>query len=164
MNPAISKMLEESAGRYLTEAERRAILDYTDSLPKRMQVAAAIQQIEEPALRSALEQVRRKYPEFFQNRPDNGVHHTLRDFALVLRYSVLAMICDDRNLQADRILGWMASMLSGLNFTPQFNRDSYTYVRDAIKANLPPDQYALIEPFLAINIEILGGIPEPQPV
>jgi len=162
MNPSLNKMLEDSAGRYLADEEKRALLEYTESLPMRLQVAANVQKIEDKALRKAVEQIRQKYPEFYKARPESGAERTLRDFSLVVRHTVLAMICADRDLQEDRLLTWLGKMLSGLNFTAQFNRDSYIFVRDQLKAALPADNYALLEPYLNINIESLGSIYEPQ--
>jgi len=161
MNPAITKILDDSAARYLTEGEKKALLDFAEILPRRLQVSDMIQKMEDSVLRKTVEMVRAAYPDFFTKYHDMASERGIRDMGHVLRYSVLAMICDDDQLQEDRLLTWLARIFAGLNFTPEFNREVYTTLRDLIQQQLPEDAYAMMEPYLNTNIEVLAGIPEP---
>jgi len=155
--------MRNSESRYLNSQEQREILEYTESLPHRFKVASLIEQKEEAIVQATVEQIKRRYSSFERYHP-RAWEKAARDIQLSLRYTVQAMICDDLEFQGDRLLYWLGTIFHSFGFSPQFNRDTYTFLRDVVKANVPSDAYLLLEPFLEKNIEILGGMPEPAQV
>ncbi|HEY8503378.1 MAG TPA: hypothetical protein VIL46_02270 [Gemmataceae bacterium] len=163
MNPELFRIIDESAGRYLTGPERRRILDYAESLPARLRAAEAAEAAEASAVAATLEHLRARHAEPFFRHPDlnDRLPHDLRQ---ILRYSALAMVCDDRTLQQDRLLTWLGSLLAGLGLSAGFRRDACAALRDKLREEMPGEAYALLGPFLEINIEVLGaGGPEGGP-
>ena len=59
-------------------------------------------------------------------------------------------------------LYYLRSILMAYNLTPEFTRETFTALCDACQESLTPDAFALLEPYLNRNIEILGYIPEPS--
>jgi hypothetical protein len=163
MNPHLSEIMRSSESRYLNSQEQREILEYTESLPQRFKVASLIEQKEESIVQAAVDQVKRRYPSFERYHP-RAWEKAARDMQLTLRYTVQAMVCDDLDFQSDRLLYWLGTIYHSFGFSPQFNRDSYTALRDAVKTSVPGDAFALLEAFLEKNIEVLGSMPEPAQV
>jgi hypothetical protein len=160
MNPMLQDIIHESESRYLTKDEMQKVVAFTTSLPARFKAASAVEQKEEAIVRGVVEQIKRRYPNFERYHP-SAWEKSFRDIQLSLRYTVQAMVWDDPNSQADRLLHWLATIFMSFGFTPQFNRDTYTFLREAVRQNVPAEAFSLLESFLETNIEILGSIPEP---
>jgi hypothetical protein len=163
MNPQLTEIIRNSESRYMTPQEQRAILDYTESLPRRFQAAALVQDKEEAIVASVVQQGKRRYANMERYHP-KAWEKAARDLELILRYTAQAMVLDDPTFQADRLLYWFGTILHSFGFSPQFNRDTYTFLLNAVRGQLPPDAFGLLEPFLQKNIEVLGSIPEPAQV
>jgi hypothetical protein len=157
------EIMRNSESRYLNSQEQREILEYTESLPRRFKAAAAVEQKEEAIVQTVIEQVKRRYTSFERFHP-KAWDKAARDMQLTLRYTVQAMICDDPDFQCDRLLYWLGTIFHSFGFSPQFNRDTYTFLRDTVKTQVPAEAYSLLEPFLEKNIEVLGSMPEPAQV
>ncbi len=159
MTTRLSKLATAADGRYFTADERRQILDYTDSVGRRIQAAEAIEQKEEALLRSVVEEMQKKYPSFAKYH-DQGWARQFRDMQLVLRAAVQAMILDDVNQLDDRILFWLRTMFAANNYTPGFVRDCFTRLRDRL-AEQGGDHFGLLKPGLDRSVEVLSDFPEP---
>ena len=48
---------------------------------------------------------------------------------------------DDRKWLDDQVLTWVRTIFKSLNFTPKFLRDSYTLLREAVRAKTKPRTY-----------------------
>jgi len=55
----------------------------------------------------------------------------------------------------------LRTILAGLNFTPEFNRDTYTYLKQGFRQSLRPDTFNKVEPYLNRTIEIMSDFPMP---
>lgn len=160
MNSWLMRVIEESDSRYLTREEQKKILAYTSTLPQRLQAANVVEQKEEAIVRATIDQMRRRYPRF-EKLHGNAWDKAFRDIQLVVRYTAQAMVCDDPSLLTDKALYWLKTILASFGFTPQFNRDTYTFLRDNMRQQLPADVFALLEPCLSVTIEVLSDFPEP---
>lgn len=163
MIPLLNDIMRASESRYLTRDEMQQINRYTGSLPMRFKAAGEIEVKEEAIIQSAIEQVKRRYSTFERYHPQ-AWEKGARDLQLCLRYAVQAMICDDPNFQADRLLYWLGTIFHAFGFSPQFNRDTFAFLRDAVKQQATPETFGMLEPFLEKNIEVLGNMPEPAQV
>jgi hypothetical protein len=72
-----------------------------------------------------------------------------------------AMLLDEPKNLRDKLLYWLRTILAGLNFTPEFNRDTYTYLMEGFRQSLPPDAFAEFEPYLSQVIDIMSSFPDP---
>lgn len=160
MSALLTKLTNDADGRYLTAQERQTVLDLADALPKRLRAAEQVEQVEESALRTALEDVQPQYPEFAKYH-DQAWARQYRDTQLVVRAAVAAMVNDDPRQLDDRALFWARSMFAANNYTPTFVRDTFTAVRDRLRDKLGAEEFTLLQPFLDRAITVLGDFPEP---
>jgi hypothetical protein len=155
-----AKILNACDSRYLNKEETDALLAYTNSVPKRLAAAKAVEQKEREAVQWTLDELKKKYPNF-AGQHDRGWEKGFRDMQLVTRYLVQGMLMDDLDVASEKLLYWMRTITACFGLTQQFHRDSYTLLRDAFKARLPADAYALMAPHFERTIEVLTDIPEP---
>ncbi len=160
MNTRINLLIQGSDSRYLTPEERQEVSDYTSGFVDRLAVIAQIEESEEAAVRFCIDNTRKRYPNFDK-------YHTtawakaFRDVQLTTRYMAQAMLLDEIGILEEKLLFWLRTILAGLNFTPEFNRDTYTYLKQGFRQSLPPDIFAKFEPFLNRTIEIMSDFPMP---
>ncbi|MCY2973129.1 MAG: hypothetical protein NTW52_00505 [Planctomycetota bacterium] len=160
MNTRINLLIQGSDSRYLTPEERQEVIDYTSGFVERLAVVAQIEENEEAAVRFCIDNTRKRYPNFDK-------YHTtawakaFRDVQLTTRYMAQAMLLDEIGILEEKLLFWLRTILAGLNFTPEFNRDTYTYLKQGFRQSLPPDIFAKFEPFMNRTIEIMSDFPMP---
>jgi hypothetical protein len=160
MNTRINLLIQGSDSRYLTPEERQEVVDYTNGFVERLAIVAQIEENEESAVRFCIDNTRKRYPNFDK-------YHTtawakaFRDVQLTTRYMAQAMLLDEIGILEEKLLFWLRTILAGLNFTPEFNRDTYTYLKQGFRQSLPPDVFTKLEPFLNRTIEIMSDFPMP---
>lgn len=159
MNAALTRMVDDAAGRYLNADEAAALLAYADSLRERLALADAVRDAEAELVREAIGRTRAAHPEFFTRHGDPEGERSRRDMALVLRASVTAMICDDAHMQEEQLLLWLRTMFVANHIDPTVMRHAYTALGECVADRLGPEHYRLLAPFLAANVEALGTIP-----
>jgi hypothetical protein len=160
MNKRIKQIINGSDSRYLTNAEMKEILAFTNSLPQRFKVAGLVEKHEAEAVRYCIDQMRPRYPSY-EKYHAKGWDRGYRDVQLVVRYVVQSMVLDDMTVMEDKLLFWLRTMLSGVDLTPGFIADAYELLIEGFRQKLPADAFELVEPFLARAREILSDIPEP---
>lgn len=160
MNDRIRKIINASDSRYLNKDEMKDILAYTTSLPARFKAAGQVEQHEVAAVRSCIDEMRKRYPNL-EKFHAKGWDRSYRDVQLVVRYIVQSMILDDAKVMDDKLLLWLRTMLSGVDLTPQFIRDTYVLLADGFRRLMPQEAFAMFEPFLAHATEVLSDVPEP---
>ena len=160
MNTRINLLIQGSDSRYLTPEERQEVIDYNTGFAERLALAAQIEESEDAAVRFCIDNTRKRYPNFDK-------YHTTawakayRDVQLTTRYMAQAMLLDEIGILEEKLLFWLRTILAGLNFTPEFNRDTYTYLKQGFRQSLPPDVFTQFEPFLNRTIEIMSDFPMP---
>ena len=160
MNNRISEILVGSDSRYLTEDERKEVLDYVKGFDERFRVMALIEANEDAAVRFCIENTRKRYPNFDKYH-GSAWAKAFRDVQLTTRYMAQAMMLDEMSILEDKLLFWLRTILAGLNFTPEFNRDTYTYLKQGFRQSLPPDAFTVFEPYMNRTIEIMSDFPAP---
>ncbi len=160
MNNRIQQMILDSDNRYLSEEEREEIKTYMQAFQKRLDVLALIEDKEDEAVRFCIENTRKRYPNFDKYHA-TAWGKAFRDVQLTTRYMAQAMLLDEMQMLEDKLLFWLRTILSGLNFTPEFNRDTYTYLKQGFRQSLPPEAFNEFEPFLNRAISILSDFPMP---
>lgn len=160
MNNKINSILLESDSRYLTADERSELLTYTTTFAERLEAVQLIEENEDAAVRFCIENTRKRYPNFDKYH-GSAWAKAYRDVQLTTRYMAQAMLIDEISLLEDKLLFWLRTILAGLNFTPEFNRDTYTYLKQGFRQSLPPETYAKFEPYLNRTIQIMSDFPMP---
>lgn len=160
MNNRINQMLVGSDSRYLSEEERKEITEYMHAFESRLQLVTLIEENEDAAVRFCIDNTRKRYPNFDKYH-QYAWAKAFRDVQLTTRYMAQALLLDEISLLEDKLLFWLRTILAGLNFTPEFNRDTYTYLKQGFRQSLPPEAFSQFEPYLNRTIEIMSDFPAP---
>ncbi len=160
MNNRINNIILGSDSRYLTREEVDELAEYMTSFQARLETVQLIEENEDSAVRFCIDNTRKRYPNFDKYHASAWAK-AFRDVQLTTRFMAQAMLIDEINILEDKLLFWLRTILSGLNFTPEFNRDTYTFLKQGFRQSLPPDHFARFEPFLDRTIEIMSDFPMP---
>lgn len=160
MNRRMKQIINGSDSRYLDKNEMREILDYTTTLPLRFKVAGEVEQHEAAAVRYCIDEMRKRYPNM-ERYHLRGWERAYRDVQLVVRYNAQAMILDDAQVLEDKLLLWLRTMLSGVDLTPKFIRDTYDLLTEGFRRVLSAEAFEMLEPFLLHTRDVLSDVPEP---
>lgn len=160
LNTRLSKVFRDSDNRYLNAEERGLLASYAESVPERLRTAELVEKVEQEVCKTMVDEMRRKYPRF-ETHHENAWGKAFRDVQLTIRNGVHAMLLDDVKMLEDKLLVWFRTILASFDFTPQFNRDCYTIVRDAFRRRLPAESYSLMEPYLQRCIDVMSDFPAP---
>lgn len=155
------RTLAGADGRYPTAAEEQDVLDWAASVPRRLQAANLIAQKEAEVVREAIDRVRPRYQNFAPQH-DRAWEKANRDMGLALRYAVQGMIADDADMPDDKLLAWLGTIVRATGHTPALFHDCYSAVVAGLRQQLPPDVFALAEPYLDRMLRDMSGFPEPM--
>ncbi|XZE34416.1 hypothetical protein SH501x_005236 [Pirellulaceae bacterium SH501] len=160
MNQRIQQLLLGSDSRYLSAEEKTEFSEYLERTRRLIDVLGQIEENEDTAVRFCIDNTRKRYPNFDKYHT-NAWAKAFRDVQLTTRYMAQAMLLSDMKILEDKLLYWLRTILSGFSFTPEFNRDTYTYLKQGFRQALPPDVFEEFEPYLDRSIEILSDFPNP---
>jgi len=161
MYSRMMQIVNASDSRYLTPPEQEQVLAYCGTMPKRLQAARQVEQLEATLVNQVIGEMKKRYANF-ANLHDRAWDKSYRDIQLVLRYLVQGMLMDDVDMAAHKLLFWLRTIVASLGMTPAFMRDTYTFLREACKQKLPAEAYTLLEAHLNRTIEVLSDFPEPH--
>ena len=156
MNREIENMLTASEGRYPTKAEQSLLREWAARLDARLAAVDELQAREEAIVRGTIDDVFKAYPDFEQ-RMRSARESCTRDLTLVLRYCGQALIRGDVQFLDDSLLAWMATILRGVGFAPEFVRDTYRTLEQHATRELKASSADLLRPFLNRCVTTLGG-------
>ncbi len=160
MNNRIYNLIVGSDSRYLSREEVQELSDYMTDFRDRLETIALIEENEDVAVRFCIDNTRKRYPNFDKYHATAWAK-AFRDVQLTTRYMAQAMLLDELTMLEEKLLFWLRTILSGLNFTPEFNRDTYTFLKQGFRQSLPPEHFARFEPYLNRTIEIMSDFPMP---
>ncbi len=152
--------LNSLSNRYPTADERDRLTEYAATVRGRLAAVQELDKIERDVIEAAIGQIKEHYPNFTRYHAV-GWEKGYRDMQLLLQFMAKSMYLDDPKLLDDQVLTWTRTIFKSLNFTPKFLRDSYTILREAVRARAKPRTFALMEPYLTHTIQYLSDIPEP---
>jgi hypothetical protein len=148
-------------GRYPTEDEKTTCLEWAESLPERLRAANLLAAKEAEIVREAIDEMKPMYPRFAAQH-ERAYEKGARDLGLLIRYAVQGMIVDDADMPKEKLFVWYGTIIRSLGLTPQFTQDSCSAVYDAARRQLPPDIFAVAEPYLARMVQDVPAFPEPM--
>jgi hypothetical protein len=156
MNQEIQTMLTACEGRYPTRAEQALLRDWATRLEARLAAVEEIKQAEEAIIGQTVDEVFRSYPDF-EKRYKNARQSCTRDMTLVLRYCAQAQLRGDTAYLENSLLTWMATILRGVGFTPQFIFDTYDAMGRVAARELSPQSAELLRPYIELCATALSG-------
>jgi hypothetical protein len=156
VNQDIQTMLRACEGRYPTRAEQALLRDWATRLEVRLAAVEEIKQAEEAIVGQTVEEVFRAYPDF-EKRYKSARQSCTRDLTLVLRYCAQALLRGDTAYLEDSLLSWMATILKGVGFTPQFIFDVYETLGRVAARELGPQSAELLRPHVELCASALSG-------
>lgn len=156
MNHEIDAMLTACEGRYPTRAEQALLRDWASRLDGRLAALEEIHAREDAIVGQSVDEVLRAYPDL-EKRVKNARHCCVRDESLVLRHAAMAMLRGDPKYLEDGLLTWMATVLRGVGFSPQFIADTYQGLIRSAARELSPPVMEQIRPYLELCVSALAG-------
>jgi hypothetical protein len=147
MNKTINEIFANAEGRYISKNEQQQIKEYIDSLEARFAAAAELESKEKEIVDATTADVMRAFPDLTK-KYEAPEAKSQEDLSLTLRYCALAMIRNDQQFLDDALLSWFKTILSGLGFSGQFIKDSYTALVENTKQRVEPQTWELLEPYL----------------
>lgn len=156
MNSEIKAMLLACEGRYPTRAEQAILRDWASRLEARLAALEEVRQREEVIVGQTIDEIFRAYPDF-EKRYKDARSSCTRDETLVLRYCAQAMLRGDAKYLEDSLLTWMATILRGVGFLPQFIEDTYRTMMKVAMRELSPATAELLRPYLELCVTTLPG-------
>ncbi len=142
-------------GAYLSP-EQLAELEKIDHLmAARVRSARKAQQMESVVLKNVIEPILKKF-DFAANASFHR-EKCYRDVGMVYRHCVFAMLSDDMEMLENKLLFWLRKILQSQNF-PQGNesiRSTYALLLKETERQLPPEEFRLLNPYLARAAAIL---------
>jgi hypothetical protein len=160
MNNRIKSLILGSDSRYLTAEEHEEVKSYLHAFEERMDVASLVEDAEDTAVRFCIDNTRKRYPNFDKYH-DKAWAKAFRDVQLTTRFMTQAMLIDEISVLEEKLLFWLRTILAGLNFTPEFNRDTYTFLKEGFRQALPPDAFAHMDRYFDRTIDIMSSFPQP---
>jgi hypothetical protein len=154
------QLINKNDSLYLAAADRDALLEYTNSLPKRFRAARRLEREEDAIARQCMEKIRQRHGSFELNH-DAAWDKGHRDVQLVLRACVQAMLMDDVTIAEDKLYGWLRVLFAGLGFEPALVRDTFTTLTDICRERLSAEEFGLLRPHLEHAVTALADLPEP---
>ncbi len=146
--------------RYPTGEERDRLVEYAGSVRARLAAVEEMSRLEHEVVEATMARIKELYPTFLRYHAQ-GWEKGYRDLRILLEFITKSMYLNDQKLLDDQVLTWCRTIFKSLNFTPKFLRDSYTILRETIRAKAKPRTFALMEPLLTHTIQYLSDIPEP---
>lgn len=156
MNQQIMEILNASEGRYLTKPEQAHIRDYVSQVNARLAAMDELQAKESTIVEQTMRQIIAAYPDYLQQHLEARSKGS-RDLGLVLRHIAQAVLRNDPAWLDSGLLIWLATILSGVGFTPGFLADSYRCLESVATSELSPASAELVRPFLKQCIKTLSG-------
>ncbi|MEM6731682.1 MAG: hypothetical protein AAF658_09005 [Myxococcota bacterium] len=147
MNTQLNDIMTAAEGRYITKGEQTIIREYVGGLERRLHAADEVQNKERAMSEKATRAVIDAYPEYERDH-DQAFEKSVRDMTLMLRYAAMAMVKNDKEWLNDAVLLWFATILRGIGFTRNFVHDTYATLEEAMKSDVSPETFELMQPYV----------------
>ncbi len=156
MNRQLMDMLNNAEGRYLSASEQDQLREFAQGLDARLSAMIEIGSKESAIVEHTVKEILFAYPDL-EKKYKNVMQTCIRDETMVLRYATQAMLRNDPQFLSDSLLTWMATILKGVGFAPQFIEDTYKTLSLTASKELSPTAAKLLQPFLVQCTVVLSG-------
>ena len=145
---------------YPSEELRLEALECVSEMTARFEAAKEVEQVEPNVVAATIRKQREKYPTF-ANHHDMAWEKGVRDLALTLRVNVQAMLLGDIAHQDEKLLSWFRTIIRSFDITPDFIRDTYTWMAEEMQSALTAPAWSFMKPYMEGNITSLANFAEP---
>jgi hypothetical protein len=153
MSPQLAQVMTGAEGRYLTSAEMDNVMNIMRGYETRMNVMKEIEAHEDYIIKTTIERVFEKYPQFQQERP-NAYEKCVRDESLVLRYAALAYVNDNPEIFTEKVMFWMQTIVQSMGFG-DVARFTYVTMQGYITEKLGAENAAGVNHYLQMMVDCL---------
>ena len=148
-------LIQQTEGRYATDAELDIFLSYTASYPKRLALYQKLQTIEQKLVNTVHERLMTHHPHLLKSKKRNISAKWKRDTLRTLRLSAIAILLDDPTTLQERYLLWFQTVMGA--FHAQKSCDlTYSIMQEVVESLLESDESSLLIPILELNRTALG--------
>jgi len=179
-HPELGPLLRAAENRHLTDDELKEYERIMPSFSDRAKAARDIARIESAAVERVVSEILVNYP--FEERHAYARTKCVRDISGVSAYATLSMLMNDPQWFRDKLLLWLRTILQALYFpdreiqkrkalfssgsetaTPNLEPnqraifETYSKLKANFKDKLPPESFAIIEPYIQQAIDTLSG-------
>ncbi|MEM6614431.1 MAG: allophycocyanin, partial [Cyanobacteria bacterium P01_C01_bin.72] len=142
-------------GRYGTEEELRLLKDYFPTVSLRLSAYQKIRDAEDRIVQRLEARMREKQPNIFQLGSKDVSSICSRDTKILLRMAIAAMLIDDLDRLRENILLWQRTIVKAFK-EKHIAALVHTTMPEIIEKFLTPEEYALIQPILMLNMAVLA--------
>lgn len=156
MSPQLAQLMTGAEGRYLTTSEMENVKEIMSGYEARMNVMKQLEMHEDYVVRTTIERVFHKFPQFHQERP-NAYEKCVRDESLVIRYAAMAYVNQNADIFTEKVMYWMKTIVESMGFA---DVAIFTYeTMQTLVAEKLGDDAAGINQYLQMMVETLS-VPE----
>lgn len=152
----LQQLSKTADGRYATDTELEFLSEYLRSFNLRLGTYSRLQTLEGQILQQVQTRMRSLDPTLLQSGEEDLTGKWKRDTIRVLRYSAIAMLCNDADLFRDHLLYWMQTIMKA--FGAQRSCEvTYKIMQEVVQEHLSPTEAKLLCPFLELTRVMLGN-------
>lgn len=150
LNHTLEEKIIEADGGYLNTQGLRSFEQFIQSYPARLETYQNLRDKSPALIIQALRKLAQSYPELVQKYGQRCQY----DMTEVVRYIALSVLRDDEIFFKEMMMSWLDTILLA-HKRQKHCTTAYRYLQDAVNANLPPANSALIRPYLEYVITLL---------
>ncbi|MEG4286417.1 phycobilisome protein [Microcoleus sp. A006_D1] len=142
MHPEIEALLDQAENRFLKGEELIAFKRQIATLSQRLKIYEFLREKEA----SIFQPVANKLQETFPDEKEETLERSLKHWLLVLRYSSMAMLLNDRDFLEQRLLDWVSGIVEA-HQTQKIEATVCNLLQTRLKELLSEQARAILQPF-----------------
>ena len=143
MQPVIENIFDEVETRHLSPDALTSFNQYVRSVPERLNTYRLLRDREISLMQKVADALEAKLPTETTERLEQGICRCI----LSLRHCAMAMLMNDEQYLADRLLGWLTESIQTQQ-TDHIDSLLHTLLLQSLGEILNPAQLKLLDPFL----------------
>lgn len=155
MQPVIENIFDEVETRHLPPDAIASFNQYVRSVPERLTTYRTLRDREIPVMQTVADALEAKLPNETTERLEQGICRCI----LSLRHCAMAMLMNDEQYLADRLLGWLTESIQAEQ-TSHIDSLLHTLLQQSLSEILSPAQLKLLDPFLMQVQAVIGSAEE----
>jgi hypothetical protein len=151
----LDQLCRATEDRFAQDQELEFLEDYVQSFHLRKQLYSKLRSVENELVQKVYNQLQAKHPDLLKVGNQDMSAKWQKDTLRVLRYIAHAVLMNDMETYRQRFLLWFQTIMKAFG-TQESCQVTYEIMTLVLQRSLPPQEYALIEPFLKLTKETLG--------
>lgn len=151
----IQALVQDTDGRYASDAELMFFQSYLSSVSTRLRAYQKIQGAEQQIIAQVMAKLKSQKPDTFLIGGQDLTAKWQRDTVWVLRYSATALLLDDPERFKDNLLTWFQTIMRAFG-AQESCKLTYTAMQEVIAQYLSAEELKLFLPILELSRVTLG--------